>query len=237
MDSEEVKKAKEHPGYREDDISGFLHRQLIGYIGLVLPLILIFLAILRDGVGYWRGLKSVSAYYYSGAVAAFVGMLVALSLFLFTYRGYGNKHNRADRWVSTIAAVAALIVAVFPTKAPDCAHKLSWWNEFHGILHIAAAVVLFLMFAVFALFLFRLRGKEYHRDKAWRNWVFLSCGIIILASMVWALVNHLIDRSIFWPESLALAAFAVSWLVKGYAYASIAITVRRLFHRKASLKK
>jgi hypothetical protein len=50
--------------------------------------------------------------------------------------------------------------------------------------------------------------------------------------MLWALVNFLIKKSIFWPESLALAAFAVSWLVKGYAYASIARTVHSLFRRQ-----
>jgi hypothetical protein len=81
-----------HPAYRPDDLSDHAHRQLIGYIGLVLPIILIIIAVDRDGAEKWRELDSISAYYYTGAVAAFVGMLVALALFLFTYRGYRNKY-------------------------------------------------------------------------------------------------------------------------------------------------
>lgn len=119
LDPEQLKKAKEHPGYRRNDKSNPQHRQLIGYIGLFLPLLLILMAVLRDGVAQWRDLKSVSAYYYTGGVAAFVGMLVALSLFLFTYRGYKNKYYCADRVISVIAAAAALGVAVFPTVAPE----------------------------------------------------------------------------------------------------------------------
>jgi hypothetical protein len=82
---------------RPDDLSDNAHRQLIGYIGLVLPFLLTVIAVTRDGIGRWRNLESISAYYYTGAVAAFVGMLVGLALFLFTYRGYANKYNRADR--------------------------------------------------------------------------------------------------------------------------------------------
>ncbi len=62
-----------------DDLSGHAHRQLIGYIGLVLPILLIVIALRRDGVKLWRSLESISAYYYTGAVAAFVGMLEAVS--------------------------------------------------------------------------------------------------------------------------------------------------------------
>ncbi len=228
LDAEQVKKAKGHPGWRDDDKSNPLHRQLIGYIGLVLPLILIFMAICRDGVVYWRSLKSVSAYYYSGAVAAFVGMLVALSLFLFTYRGYNNKHNWADRLVSVIAGVAALCVAIFPTKAPDKVNPLSWWTPLSGILHLGFAIVLFLMFAVFALFLFPIKaeGKAVRPDKQRRNTVYRSCGMVILASLVWAVVNKNLGKSIFWPESLALFAFAISWLVKGRAIADFIDRIR-----------
>ncbi|HET7005748.1 MAG TPA: hypothetical protein VFK65_09670, partial [Candidatus Binatia bacterium] len=82
---------------RPDDMSDNAHRQLIGYIGLLLPLLLIVIAISRDGLERWKSLESISAYYYTGAVAGFVGMLVALALFLFTYRGYKNKYNLADR--------------------------------------------------------------------------------------------------------------------------------------------
>jgi hypothetical protein len=225
-----------HPAYRPDDQSDHAHRQLIGYIGLVLPILLILMAVARDGVAQWRNLESISAYYYTGAVAAFVGMLVALSLFLFTYRGYKNKYYWADRAASMTAAAAALGVAFFPTAAPTGVTALLWWSPTTGVLHHVFAVVLFAMFAVFALWLFRITpsGEQVPPDKRWRNRVYLVCGVVIVANILWAGVAGLNGKSIFWPESIALVAFAVSWLVKGYALTTIASAARSLFRRQGA---
>jgi hypothetical protein len=215
---------------RPDDLSDNAHRQLIGYIGLVLPALLILIAVVRDGIERWRNLESISAYYYTGAVAAFVGMLVALALFLFTYRGYKNKYNRADRWVAKVAAGAALVIAFFPTAAPVGLPALSWWTPTTGVLHHVAAIVLFAMFAVFAFWLFRLTadGEQPAADKRRRNNVYLVCGIAIVGCIGWAGFNGVNGRPIFLPESIALIAFAVSWLVKGYAHRTIAGAARSL---------
>jgi hypothetical protein len=215
---------------RPDDLSDNAHRQLIGYIGLVLPFVLILIAVLRDGVERWRSLESVSAYYYTGAVAAFLGMLVALALFLFTYRGYANEYHWADRWAAKTAAVAALVIAFFPTRAPVGVPALAWWTPTTGVLHHVAAIVLFAMFAIFALWLFRLTadGEQPPADKRWRNRVYLVCGIVIVACIAWAGFNALNGRPIFWPESVALIAFAVSWLVKGHALRTIVSAARSL---------
>ncbi len=215
---------------RRDDLSDNAHRQLIGYIGLVLPFLLILIAVLRDGIERWRSLESISAYYYTGAVAAFVGMLVALALFLFTYRGYDNKYNRADRWAAKTAAVAALVIAFFPTKEPVGVSALSWWTPTTGVLHHLAAIVLFTMFAIFALWLFRLTadGEQPMADKRRRNNLYLFCGIVIVVCIGWAGFNGLDGRPIFWPEAIALIAFAMSWLVKGYALSTIVGTARSL---------
>lgn len=213
---------------RPDDLSDNAHRQLIGYIGLVLPFLLILIALIRDGIERWRSLESISAYYYTGAVAAFVGMLVALALFLFTYRGYDNKYNWADRWAAKTAAGASLVVAFFPTKAPVGVSALPWWTPTMGVLHHVAAIVLFAMFAIFALWLFRLTadGEQPVADKRRRNNFYLFCGIVIVVCIAWAGFNGLNGRPIFWPESIALIAFALSWLVKGYALSTIVGTAR-----------
>jgi hypothetical protein len=232
-DSARSNKSSNLPVYQPDDNSSRAHRQLIGYIGLVLPILLILIVLVRDGMERWRSLDSISAYYYTGAVAAFVGMLVALALFLFTYRGYRNQHYWADRAASIIAAAAALGVAFFPTKAPADTLTLPWWSPETGVLHFVSALVLFTMFAVFALWLFRITSseKEVPSDKRWRNRVFLFCGITIVVSIIWAVIALRNDRYIFWPESLALVAFAVSWLVKGYAHTTIADATRSLYQR------
>ncbi|MGZ6249012.1 MAG: hypothetical protein ACXWMC_05305 [Syntrophales bacterium] len=114
---------------------------------------------------------------------------------------------------------------------------LLWWRPIIGVLHHVFAVVLFAMFAVFALWLFRITpsGEQVPPDKRWRNRVYLVCGIVIVASIIWAGVAGLNGRSIFWPESVALVAFSVSWLVKGYAHTSIANAARSLFRRHGAL--
>jgi NADH:ubiquinone oxidoreductase subunit 6 (subunit J) len=219
-----------------DDRSDNAHRQLIGYIGLLLPMVLIIIVLIRDGAEAWTKLDSISAYYYTGAVAAFVGMLVSLALFLFTYRGFENRYQKYDRWTARVAAIAAVLVAFFPTKAPAGAVALSWWAPVTGVLHYVGAVVLFSMFAVFALLLFRRTADGAQASiepgevaaKKQRNFIYLVCGVLIVFAMAWAGYNGFNDKSIFWPESLALAAFAVSWLVKGYAHRSI----RKMFAGK-----
>ena len=219
---------------KPDDLSDRAHRQLIGYIGLVLPVLLIFIAIWRDGMEQWKRLESISAYYYTGAVAVFVGMLVALALFLFTYRGYANKYHRYDRAAAVIAASAALGEAFFPTKVPEGFVALKWWAPWHGVVHHISAVVLLLMFAVFALWLFRVTpdGQAVAPDRKWPDRVYLICGVAILASLAWAGWEAKHGRSIFWPESTSLVAFSISWLVKGDAHGTIAQAAYSLLRGK-----
>ena len=210
--STEVAAARSRP----DDRSTNAHRQLIGWIGLVLPLVLIALAIWRDTLEGWRNLESISAYYYSGGTAAFLGMLAALALFLFTYRGYNNEYSKWDQRLSNWAGVAALVVAFFPTKSPNGVAPLSWWADWVGVVHHVAAIALFSCFALFALWLFNLT-----KTKTWRNTLYTVCGVGIVVSMLAAGYCALIDHPIFWPESAALVAFALSWLVKGYAFRTL----------------
>lgn len=227
-----VKPSRFTPAPSLDDLSSHVHRQLIGYIGLAMPVLLVVISAFRplEGFGRWELLDSISAYYYSGAVAVFVGLLVALALFLFSYRGYANKYHAADRRAAVVAGIAALLVAFFPTEPPDAVPMPTWWTELTGLLHYASAIVLFTMFAVFSLWLFRKtrEGEEPDARKLRRNRIFLLCGIVIVASMIWAGINGASDRPIFVPESIALVAFAFSWLTKGYAYRTIAEAAKAL---------
>jgi hypothetical protein len=211
--------------HRPDDLSDHAHRQLIGYIGLFLPVVLYLVAGARGATGSarWHVLDSISAYYYSGAVAAFIGLLVALALFLFTYRGYANRNRRYDRIVGITAGFAALGVAFFPTEALDAAARPAWWGPTTGKLHYASAVVLFAAFAVFSLWLFRMSapGEQITGPKRIRNMIYLTCGLSICGGMVWAAISHSHGEAIFVPESICVAAFAVSWLTKGYAIRTI----------------
>ena len=210
-----------------DDLSGHRHRQAIGYLGLALPVLLVQAERMRPNApsDQWIG-DSISAYYWTGAVSLFAGLLAALSLFLLTYRGYANAYRKYDRAAAIIAGVAAGLVALFPI-APPVGAPPPWWGPEIGKVHVAAAVTLFSMFAVFSLWLFRktepdgARSADEKEEKRWRNRIFVLYGIGIVVSMAWALVAGTAGRSIFWPESAALGFFAWSWLTKGRALRSI----------------
>ena len=217
------------PGQAPDDLSGHRHRQVIGYLGLGLPILLVQFVKLRPNAeaDEWIG-RSISAYYWTGAVPLFVGLLAALSLFLLTYRGYANEDHKWDRAAAIIAGIAAAFVALFPTTPPSgIVEALPWWADWIATTHVTFAIVLFSMFAVFSLWLFRKTrpGEQPSPGKKLRNAIYLICGIAIVASMVWAFVARRSGKSIFWPESSALVFFALSWLVKGNAHRSIGSTL------------
>jgi len=206
-----------------DDLSSHVHRQFIGGLGLVMPVILWLIAGLRPtkGLPRWELLGSVSAYYYTGAVAAFVGIMVALGVFLLTYRGYKNDYGILDRVAAIVAGLAAVLVALFPTGAPIDLLRPSWWTQRTGTIHYISAVVLFCAFSFFSLFLFPKskvgEGEPLPLDKQVRNWIYILCGIAMVVCLLWAGITHFTGVPTFLPEALALEFFAVSWLVKGRA--------------------
>jgi hypothetical protein len=218
------------------DLSVRAHRQLIGYMGLLLPVVLYLLAGLRstNRLHAWTLLGSVSAYYYTGAVSVFVGVLFALALFLFSYRGYID--DRADRIIGKIAGVAALGVPVFPTRPPLESLAPGWWTPVMHTLHMASAIVLFGSFILFAVWLFRQsripRFRDRPREKQARDTVCLLCGIVMMLGMVWAVIASSLGYSIFWPETLAIEGFAISWLTKGEVHLTVVSAARFLTHRR-----
>jgi hypothetical protein len=212
------------------DLSQTLHRRVIGFLGLFLPALLLIVSAWRPTEGEPRVLSSVSSYYYSGGVSLFVGVVFALSLFLFTYRGY--KGTNADRIVGGIAGLAAFLVACFPTDPPDGIKPPDWWHGWIGWVHLVSAVVLFGCFILFAIWLFRKSSEPDRRkraaDKNWRDRICLGCGIIMILAVSGAILAKLTHHSIFLPESIAIEGFAVSWLVKSEIHRPIIQMAQRL---------
>ena len=94
----------------EDDLSSHAYRQAIGWLGVLLPWLLLPLARWR-AVGVfpdWQPLDSISQYYYSGATALLTGALAALAIFFLTDRGFANESKWADQTLGKIAGLAAL---------------------------------------------------------------------------------------------------------------------------------
>jgi len=218
-----------------ESLSQQAHRRLIGILGLLLPLLLYVFAGLRHTVGLpaWTPLNSISAYYYTGAVAIFVGVLFALALFLLTYPGY--KGVIADRLLGLVGGTAAILVALFPTSAPDGLSAPTWWSPYMRTVHYLSAVVLFVVFILFAIWLFRKsnipRRGDRPLEKRRRDDICLASGIIMIASVLWAASSMFTHAPIFIPESIAIVAFAVSWLTKGEVHKPVMQMVHNLQQR------
>jgi hypothetical protein len=226
-----------------DDRSSNAYRQLIGSLGFVFPVVLWIVAGLRPTTGLprWGLLTSVSSYYYTGSVAVFVGILVALGMFLITYRGYDNKYGRHDRIASVIAGWAAVLVAFFPTEAPIEPLAPSWWTPGTGKIHYISAVVLFCSFSFFSLFLFTRSkpraGEQLPTGKRVRNSIYIFCGVVMVSCIVWAGIASFMSAPIFLPEAIALEAFAFSWLTKGRADRTAVSMARRTLYYGRNPKK
>src|SRR5437762_1219539 len=116
----------------------------------------------------------------------------------------------------------------------SCCRRSSSSSPSTAVIHHLAAAILFAMFAVFALWLFRLRQDGKTETTGWRNKVYLACGLAIVACIAWAGYNGYTAREIFLPESIALVAFSFSWLVKGYAAEALLSKVRWLMRMSSS---
>jgi hypothetical protein len=115
-------------------------RQAIGFIGLLLPFVLVLGKVLFSGAGLET---SISLYYYTNMGDVFVGSLCAIGTFLMSYRGFDLK----DQIAGKLGGLFAITVALFPTS-PKGVPSETWTS----ITHFTAATLLFLTLAYFSLF-------------------------------------------------------------------------------------
>ena len=212
-------------------------RKAIGVLGTALPFVLLFggLIIFKTSMQ-----SSLSAYYHTGMGDVFVGMLCAIGVLFYAYRGHtGGDDN--DNLAGNLAGVFAIGVALFPT---DPSGGIGVPKTFAGIAHAVFAVLFFFMLVYFSLYLFRKtyrpgdpdgrsRTSEEKNIKKRRNKVYTSSGYAIIASIAligvlgasktWSLVPAEVIQVVeawnpaFWLESFALFVFGIAWAVKGQA--------------------
>jgi hypothetical protein len=206
-------------------ISYLLLRKLVGILGIALPPVLIAGSFLVD---HCREVQdSISVYYYTGMRNAFVGIICAIALFLFTYKGY----ERIDNITGNLGGLFALGVALFPTSYTRTFSSCLTGSFDQGIvgdIHVYASAGFFMVIAFYALFLFTKSTENPTPGKLRRNKLYRACGILILICMVLLGIYIFLERrgrvdavSIFtpefWLETIALWAFGLSWLTKGKA--------------------
>ena len=215
-------------------ISYMFLRKTVGWIGTLLPVVLIT----GNVIFFTTSLPgSMSGYYYTHMRNVFVGALCALGVFLVAYAGY----DEVDRWITNIAGLCAIGVAFCPTK-PAVSH-LSAAQQTVGDIHLFFAAVTFLALGVMALRfaksaatpggqarMARIRHElgwakpddKQRPEKKQRNIIYRACGVTILSCVVLAAASNLLPASVkarlpwlFCFEALAVVAFGVSWFVKG----------------------
>ena len=198
-------------------------RKTVGWLGISLPLAMIVGNFLFGNCASLQ--DTVSHYYYTVTGDLFVGILIAVALFLFTYKGYDKK----DNWWTALAGFFALCVALFPTNdnsTDSCAIIHLPDHELRRMVHYVSAASFFLVLAGISYFLFTKNRGVLTKEKKMRNKIYRICGVVILLSMLavgWYGFSHQGERwsalkPVFWLEWLSLLAFGVSWLVKGEAF-------------------
>lgn len=180
-------------------------RLLVGCIALALPFIVNLMSS--------SPLSSISASYYTEARDIFVGMLFVVGAFLWAYNGHSTKEAGASK----IAALAAIVVALFPTSCDTCKTNLK------SIIHYGAAVILFAILQYFCFGPFRKDTKGQTGKKGLRGRIYFICGSIMLgclfsagaSEMALSTETIIAFKITYWAEAIALGAFGVAWIVAG----------------------
>jgi hypothetical protein len=217
-------------------ISYMLLRQIVGWIGSLLPIALIVGGMLSVNASLP---DSMSGYYYTQMRNVFVGALCALGIFLVGYAGY----DEVDRWITNVAGLGAIGVAFLPTKPPVCAAgsdicsppsvaRLSTSQQVVGDVHLCLAAVTFVALGVMALrfaksertpggqvrFALVRHGlglaKPSERPstrKRIRNIVYRCCGVTILSCVFLAAISNVLPMPVRarWPLLFSFEALAV----------------------------
>ncbi len=205
-------------------------RRAIGWLAILLPFVLILGSSLCGNCCVIQ--PSVSHYYYTNMHDIFVGAFCAMSLFMFSYKGY----TKTDSWAANLAGLFGLGNALIPCNPicntyGSCYYCQTNFISFisfshHDAVHYTFAGLFLGTFAYMSLFLFtKSEHDKSHqtKQKRKRNVVYKVCGIIIIFCIVsifaYKKLFHPSVTSIvtFWLETLATVAFGISWLTKGEA--------------------
>lgn len=206
-------------------------RNLIGFSGLLLPIILSIFP--RRPSKYYGFEPSISDYFYTDRGDILVVVLCILGTLLITYKGYNWK----EQLLTCIAGICGIGVAFVPT-AKDCLEcNLSVHTGSGGVLdfitgrwwHFTFAAVFLFCLAIMSLVFFVKKSENTQlkssngslSQKGKRNIIYKVCGWVIIASLIimgvyfiagWEFKNI---PFVFIFESIAVFAFGISWITKG----------------------
>jgi len=200
-------------------------RNLIGFCGILLPLILIGTTVIDENGS--RIAPSISDYYYTSNGDVLVVVLCILGVFLLTYKGY----TRNERILTSLAAVSAIGVGFSPTSASNVSlASIHVANEavpyLLGIqLHVLFAAVFLISLALISLVYFprskhsviAVNSQKHKRNRIYKisGWVMLSCLLLIAAYFTFKPKWLQGIPVVFILEAVAIEFFGLAWITKG----------------------
>ncbi len=156
-------------------------------------------------------ITSISASYWQDGWARnfFVGFLFAISSFMLAYNG----ESRREMFLSKAAALSAFGVAMFPCGCDNHVETIPY-------VHYVSAAIMFSLLAGFCWMFHKRATQKGHREALRRSKIYITCGLVIIASMLIMAVDHfthgglssIVTRLTFYCERAGLVAFGVSWL-------------------------
>lgn len=227
---------------QKDDLVLSYHRvrTALGILGMMLPVFLIIAGLTDERIE-----PSISDFYHTIYRDIFVGTMIAIGVFLFTYRGYRRDEGEwiDDDWLATIAGLAAIGLAMFPNESPS-QQLATLTQRMVGIenspaFHYASALIFFACLAAFCLVKFSRSAKP-ARLRIYRmcGWIIVACLVAIFVASAFKIAGgpagkaFVVDYNlVFWFEAVGIWAFGLSWLVKGkadLAVANRAVAMRRI---------
>ncbi|WDF67435.1 hypothetical protein PQ465_14105 [Sphingobacterium oryzagri] len=211
-------------------------RRAIGYLGMLLPIILVLLSLFHF---FDTDIQpSISHYYFTNLREVFTGTLCAVAFFLICYQGNGNRvFWKNDNLLTNIAGVMALGVALVPTNplaGQELAYSLFSINL--KVLHYVFAAILFLSFSLLAIHVFTLGqavNGEIPVSMLNENKIYRACGYAILLFIVLIPISSFPYATLIF-ETLSLLTFGIAWLVKGRALGDQGKIGEKLYREKNS---
>lgn len=211
---------------REITQSYYRVRRLLGYLGFLLPMLLIvgvFLPVVDMK-------PSISDFYHTVLRDLFVGVLITMGVFLVSYQGYERKEGEpfSDNVLATVAGIMAFGVALFPNETADQIEvtfaQTIMGLKYTSLAHYVCAIVFLFCLGAFCFVRFAQTSNLSRRK------TYTRCGWIIVASAVFAVGFSVVKLSgvepyksyvddyalVFWAETIAVWSFSYAWLIKGH---------------------
>ena len=201
-------------------------RKTVGWLGMLLPIIVLVLCIIFQCVPGHVLPDSISqTYYFEPTITPFMIILGAASILLMCYRGY----EKIDEVINTLTGIAGLCICLFPCSNPEM-YEMGLIPDYVGTfqlpvvisgwIHNISAVVFFGLLAYNVLFLFTKSSGELTENKRKRNLIYKICGIGMMVALLAIVVVAIFEiwAGTWLVEAVALFFFGIAFLTKADVY-------------------